>query len=123
MSSCCPTSYDFPIYCGTLFTKVFTFKNPDGTLQDLTGLGFVLAAKTNIDNPEVDLEMSTNNGRAVNGGAAGTISLTLLPANSEDIDVSQMDYVAYFINLSNQPLPPSFQGTITFSQATLPSGG
>lgn len=119
---CCPADYDFTIFCGTLFTRIFTFKNPDGTLQNLTGLGFVLAAKTNPDNPENDLEFTVGNGRVINGGAAGTIALTLLPGDSENIDVSQMTYVAYFINSSNQSLPPAFQGTINFSQATLPSG-
>lgn len=120
---CCPATYNFPIYCGTLFTKIFTFTNPDGTVQDLTGLGFVLAAKVNDTDAAVALEMSTANGRATNGGTNGKISLTLLPSLSVNINNDQMSYVAYFINGAGQPLPPEFGGTINFSKATLPSGG
>ena len=118
----CPPSYNFTIFCGTLFTRVFTFYNPDGTLQNLTGKGFVLAAKRNSDDPDNYFEFSTNNGRAVNGGAAGTITITSQPADTEDLLAGQLSYVSYFIN-SGVPQSPIFQGEIALSQAALPSGG
>ena len=78
--------YKLAIEQGATFYVTFTRKNSDGTPVDLTGCTARMQVRTAINSPDVLLELTTENGRIVLGGAAGTVVLTVDAATTESID-------------------------------------
>lgn len=75
---------------GATLSQVFTMKNPDGTLMNLTGYTAKSQVRTNPGAALV-LEMSTSNGRITLGGALGTITV-LVPAATMSFDADLYQY-------------------------------
>lgn len=71
------TRYDLQVDQGATFSRVFTYKNPDGTLIDLTGYSARMQIRTGYDAPTFALELTTANGGIVLGGTLGTVTINL----------------------------------------------
>jgi hypothetical protein len=66
-----------PIYKGCTYRHRLTWFNPDKTPVNLAGYQAKLQVRKDTDADDVLLELSTENGGIVLGGAAGTIDLFL----------------------------------------------
>lgn len=82
--------YDLQVNQGETFTKVFTYKNPDGSLIDLTGYSARMQVRTNYEAPTFLLELTTANGGIVIGGTAGTITINITPAQTLAIAITSL---------------------------------
>lgn len=71
---------------GATFERVFTVKDGQGDLLNLTGYTARMQVRPEIDSDEVLVELTTQNGRITLGGAAGTITLSLSAATTAGID-------------------------------------
>lgn len=76
-----PTEMPLTIYQGATFRQSFIWKSgptiAEVELVDLTGCVARAAIREKYDDPAALLDMTTENGRIVLGGAAGTIDLEL----------------------------------------------
>lgn len=76
-----PAKISLLIYQGATFRKRLTWKSgptiSEAKLVDLTGCVARAAIRENYDDPAALLDMTTENGRIVLDGAAGTIDLEL----------------------------------------------
>lgn len=70
-----PAKLKFTIYQGATFRKRLTWKGPSGTPIDLTGCTARMQVRAEVGSPTVLLELTTENGGIVLGGALGTIDL------------------------------------------------
>lgn len=82
-----PGNYDLTLYQGATFSQYFTWKNSDGSPVDLTGFSARMMARETLDS-QAFLTLTTANGGITLGGTAGTILLTLNPADSAAISAS-----------------------------------
>jgi hypothetical protein len=71
---------------GATFERVFTVKDGNGDLLNLTGYTARMQVRPEIDSAEVLVELTTQNGRIVLGGVAGTIALSLDAGITAEID-------------------------------------
>lgn len=76
-----PAKISLIIYQGATFRKRLTWKSgptiAEAELVDLTGCVARAAIRENYDDPVALLDMTTENGRIVLGGTAGTIDIEL----------------------------------------------
>ena len=78
-------NYNFTIDQGAHFERVVTIKNPDNSLYDLSNHTARMQIRTEIDADSVVIELTTENGRIALGGDDGTITLTILAEDTENI--------------------------------------
>lgn len=71
-----PGTYNFTIYKGTTFSRVFTYKDSTGALIDLTGYTATFTAKPSTTYGTNAIALTGSPG-IVLGGTAGTITLTI----------------------------------------------
>lgn len=63
---------------GATFTRVITIFEPDGeTPYDLTGYTARMQVRRQVDENDVLIELTTENGRIALGGVAGTVTLSI----------------------------------------------
>ena len=62
---------------GATFSKVFTCRDAAGVLVDLTGYTARMQVRATYASPTTLLDLTTENGKLVLGGANGTISITV----------------------------------------------
>lgn len=79
-----PGDYDFTIYQGANFVRVFTWKDETDTLVNLTGYTARMQIRKKIDG-DILADMTTVNGKIVLGGALGTITASLTAAETAAI--------------------------------------
>lgn len=86
-----PANYDlafgkpFIIYQGATNTQVFTIKNPDGSLVNLTGKTARMFFRTTYTDSVPFLQLTTENGEIALGGVLGTITLNIPATQSASI--------------------------------------
>lgn len=68
---------DLYIQQGTDFTHVISLQNSDGSPLSIFGYTARMQVRENVPSPSILLELSTSNGKLVNGGANGQLTLTL----------------------------------------------
>ena len=78
-------NYNFTIDQGAHFERIVTITNADGTVYDLTGYTARMQIRTELDAEDVVIELTTENGRIALGDEEGTITLTILAADTADI--------------------------------------
>lgn len=86
-----PGTYNFTIYKGCTFSRVFAFKNPDGSVMTLTGYGAEFTAKPSVTHADNSLHKTDADGITIDG-AAGTVTLTFSATETEAIDDDQLMY-------------------------------
>lgn len=69
--------YDLEINQGATLSKVITVKTNADALMNLTSYTARLQVRPSLCSPILTYEMTTTNSRIVNGGALGTLTLTL----------------------------------------------
>ena len=70
-----PAKLKFTIYQGATFRRRLSWRTVSGAPINLTGCTARMQVREDIDAPAVLLELSTDNGRIVLGGTAGTVDL------------------------------------------------
>lgn len=80
--------HNFTIDQGSTFSRTITVKNYDDSLYNLTGHTARMQIRRDIDSATVMLELTTENGRIVLGGAAGTIVLSVSATDTSTLDRS-----------------------------------
>ena len=71
-----PAKLKFTIYQGATFRKRLTWTAaPSGAAIDLTGCTARMQVRSEVESPDVLLELTTENGGITLGGAAGTVDL------------------------------------------------
>lgn len=68
---------DLYVQQGTDFTHVISLQNNDGSPLSIFGYTAQMQIRETLTSPSVLLELTTANGRIVNGGANGQLTLTL----------------------------------------------
>lgn len=87
-----PANYDgLTIYRGVTFGRVFTLKNSDGSLVDLTGWTGEFKAKAKTDSSPNILDLTAAPG-LVMGGTAGTITVTVSATGTGAISEDELVY-------------------------------
>lgn len=79
-------NYNIIIDQGAHFSRLITITDPDGELFDLTDFTARMHMRTEIDSPDIMAELTTENGRIVLGGTAGTVELVLTADVTETFD-------------------------------------
>jgi hypothetical protein len=74
--------YDLKVNQGETFTRSFTYKNPDGSLINLTGYTARMQVRTNYDASAVALELTDTNGGITLGGVLGTVVINITPTQT-----------------------------------------
>jgi len=83
-------NYDFVLKQGSTFTKHITWENSSGNIADLTGATARMHLRRKIIDSEIALDLTTENGRIVLGGVAGTVDLYI---SAEDTAALSGKYV------------------------------
>lgn len=86
-----PGIYNFTIYQGSTFKKVFTWYDSSGVLVDLTNYSVRLKAKINKSD-EVAVLDSNDNFTITLGGALGTITWEITNVQTQALNF----YIAYY---------------------------
>ena len=78
----------YKIVCdqGATFERLLTIEESSGDPMNLTGFTARMQVRPEIESTDVLVELTTENGRLVLGGAAGTISMSLSPVVTATID-------------------------------------
>jgi hypothetical protein len=76
-----PGVYKLNIYQGATLDRTFTWKDSTGTAIDLTNYTAAAQVREKVDGKKL-LDMTSAGGRIVLGGAAGTIQLLVVPADT-----------------------------------------
>lgn len=76
--------YDFYVEQGATYQLDITWKQPDGTPVNLTGYTARMQFRRNKRATEILFSGTTSNGVITLGGAAGTISITIPAATTDD---------------------------------------
>ena len=77
-----PGDYDFTIYQGATFSRQLTWKDESDTEVDLTGYTARLHIRESVDAESAFITLTTENGGIALGGAAGTITLSIIAAST-----------------------------------------
>lgn len=112
-----PGKYDFTIYRGCDFQRVFTYKDSSGALVNLTGYTANFIARPSQNYGADALSLSVGSGITL-GGAAGTITILISDAQTTALNDDELVYslkltsgsitfplLAGKINVSNEALP------------------
>lgn len=80
--------YNFVIEQGATFCPVITWKDSAGTAVNLTGYTARMQIRPSIDSTTKTVELTTSNGGITLGGSAGTISLLIGAASTDDLTIN-----------------------------------
>jgi hypothetical protein len=80
-----PAKLNFTIYQGATFRRRLRWLNPDKTPIDLTGCTARMQVREEVESTAVLLELTTENGRIVLGGTAGTVEFDVDPVTTAGI--------------------------------------
>lgn len=86
------TRYDFTIEQGATFSLTFRWKDTAGNIINLSGFTARAQFRYAKLDDQILLSMTTENGRIVLGGAAGTIEILLDAATTAAIDWTSARY-------------------------------
>ena len=86
------TTYDFTIEQGATFSLTFRWKDTAGNIINLSGFTARAQFRYAKLDDEILLSMTTENGRIILGGAAGTIQILLDAATTAAIDWTTARY-------------------------------
>lgn len=78
--------YDLEINQGATYSKTFAWKDSGGVAVNLTSYTARMQIRRSVSDTEVLLSLTTENGRLVLGGSAGTIQMLLPSSVTELID-------------------------------------
>lgn len=78
--------YNLVIDQGAHFERLMTVRNPDGSLFDFTDFTARMHIRTELDSEDIMCELTTENGRIILGGAAGTVKLIIEAEVTEEFD-------------------------------------
>lgn len=106
-------TYDFTIDQGADLSKNMVWKDSDGDPVDLSG-GWTarMQIRKSLSAVDVLLELTTENGGIVLGGAAGTITLVITDTQSAALSPATLKYDLEMINPAGT-VERLIQGTIT----------
>jgi len=90
--------YNMTIDQGATLSQVWTYKDSDGNLVDLTGYTSAMQVRETFASAATILDLTTENGGITLGGAAGTITLAISAATSAAIDEGQYIYDLELVN-------------------------
>lgn len=107
--------YDFLIEKGAAFEPILTWKDSAGTLVNLSGYTARMHMRERYDSTTPFIILTTENGGITLGGAAGTITLYISPANTAAIAASGGVYDLELIPASGKTRR-IFQGKIIISE-------
>lgn len=109
-----PAKYNIIIYQNATFNPVWTWKNSDGTLVNLTGYTAKMQGRTAKFSTTTIFDLTTENGGITLGGSAGTISLLLTAAQTAALTVSGVYDLILIpsVGVDNRLM----EGTVTLSQ-------
>ena len=85
-------AYDIVWYQGDTFSLLLTWRDENQDLVDLTGYTARMQLRTSVDATTNSLELTTENGRIVLGGALGEIQLTVDAETMADLDAGSYKY-------------------------------
>lgn len=105
--------YDFVIKQGATFSRVITFRNPDGSLLNLTNYTATLTIYNRIDGSIVDT-LTTANGKLTLGGTAGTVTILLSYSVTDAYDFDKGVWELDFTNGSQKERP--LEGVCTLAR-------
>lgn len=77
-----PGNYDITIYQGASFNQLLTWRDENNALVNLTGYTARMMARNAAGASSPFLTLTTENGGIALGGAAGTITLSMTPAQT-----------------------------------------
>ena len=87
-----PGNYDITVYQGTTFSQVFTWKDQNDALINLTGYTARMMARTSVDAASPFITLTNANGGIALGGAAGTITLSMSDADTSALALAKGVY-------------------------------
>jgi len=105
--------YNFVIEQGATFTRVLTWKDSTGTAVNLTGYTARMQLREITESGTVILSLTTENSRISLGGSAGTVTLTILAADTTTM--SPGSYVYDLELITGATVYRLVQGTATVS--------
>lgn len=82
--------FDLKVDQGSTYNRVFTYKNSNGSLIDLTGFTSRMQIRESYQATSVILELNTANAGIVLGGTLGTITLNITPAQTLAINMNSL---------------------------------
>jgi hypothetical protein len=78
--------YDFYIEQGATFNRTIVWKDSSEDPVNLTGYTARMQVRKTVNSDTTILSLTTENGKIALGGALGTITLTLAPADTETLE-------------------------------------
>lgn len=91
-------SYDITVDQGATYSQVFTWKDSNGAAISLVGWTARMQVRQMPPVSATIIELTTENGRISLGGVAGTVTLTISAADSDDLPVGAFAYDLELIN-------------------------
>lgn len=87
-----PGNYNFTIYQGATFRRIFTWKDENEEVVDLTSYTARMHIRESVDADDPFLTLTTENGGISLGGMSGTITLAISDSDSAAITVTNGIY-------------------------------
>lgn len=91
-------TYNITLDQGATYSTLLTYKDSAGALVDLTGYTARMQARIQVDSASTVLDLTTENGGIVLGGAAGTINLLVDAVTTAALTAGQYVYDLELVN-------------------------
>lgn len=91
-------TYNITLDQGATYSTQLTYKDSAGALIDLTGYTARMQVRIQVDSASTVLDLTTENGRIILGGAAGTINLTVDAVTTAALTAGQYVYDLELVN-------------------------
>jgi hypothetical protein len=108
-------AYNFTLEQGTTFVREIVYRDANGALVNLSGYSARMQIRPYKDSPDVLVSATTDNGKLEIVGAAGKITLTLTPSDTNSIEFAQGVYDLE-IESGGGVVTRLLEGTVTFNK-------
>lgn len=108
-------TYNFTLEQGTTFRRDFIYKDANGAIVNLTGYSARMQIRQFKESEDKLIEATSANGKLAIVGAQGKVSLTLSPADTNNVKFSQGVYDLE-IESSGGEVTRLLQGVVTFDK-------
>lgn len=106
--------YNWVLEQGTTLVRNFIYKDADDEVVDLTGATARLQIRPYVSSDQTLLSLTTANGKLAIDGAAGKITMTITPTDTDGVD---FDTAVYDLEIvQGSAVTRLLEGTVYFSR-------
>jgi hypothetical protein len=103
-----PVKFDFEIWQGKTFEKIFYFKDGNDNITLLNGYTARMQLRTALEAAEIAIELNTENNRIIINGDDGSVTLFIDPEDTAELPIGSYKYDLELITASSRVYGPLY---------------